>query len=184
MIINSFIEVDLINKYAKFLSFLMNMDYVPSIKFNEKLPLMMKYFYNYSEDIREIQINPDLVNNDVMFFMGMAHEMRHAAQFAAIEVCDEKFEILEPDLVDAIMENLENYIEAGQEGYREQIIELDAFGFAHLVMRKIFGIELSYNKSFTDKQINSIKKYADKLEEKYRDEDFAESLRMSGFRLT
>lgn len=170
-----------IHKFIEFICYLQGLEYTPSIEIDESLPILATYnIEDYNFKNAKIIINSNISVNKLLLYLAVAHELRHACQFEAM-FCENGYEILPLKLIEAMRKNLDNYIQSDDPGYKQQILELDAFGFAEFIMNKVFNIKITYNNTFTKDEINSIYKYAEELNKEYYDDEIKDSLLYSGF---
>lgn len=172
---------DRIKQFIEFICDLQTLEFTPNILYDNNLPILAAYEINDTNyENATIKINPNRANNDILLYMSIAHELRHACQFEAI-YSDTGYELMDKKLIDALKKNIENYIQPGKAGYKEQIIELDAFSFAEFIINTVFNIQLTYNETFTNDEIKAIHSYAKMFKNEYSAAEIAESLEYSGF---
>ena len=108
----------------------------------------------------------------------MAHEVRHCAQYQAINDVG-LADIATPEMLKVWKKELKEYKGSENEGYEAQHIELDAFAFAWFIGVSVFGVELHLNGVRSGKQLLS--RYIQFISNNYSLEELRDCLEYSGF---
>lgn len=85
------------------------------------------------------------------------------------------------DQLDTIQNELSNYVPHGQ-NYKNQFIELDAFGFAEFIINVCFGVKCLYNETFSDDELKNIYNKASEFKNIYLEDKIEECMAFAHFK--
>lgn len=126
----------------------------------------------------KIYVDLDKFKDEIDLYLSLAHEVRHCAQYQAINDVG-LADIATPEMLKVWKKELKEYKGSENEGYETQHIELDAFAFAWFIGISVFGVELHLNGVRSGKQLLS--SYIQFISNNYSIEELRDCLEYSGF---
>lgn len=126
----------------------------------------------------KIYVDLDKFKDEIDLYLSLAHEVRHCAQYQAINDAG-LADIATPEMLKIWKKELKEYKGSENEGYETQHIELDAFAFAWFIGVSVFGVELHLNGVRSGKQLLS--SYIQFISNNYSLEELRDCLEYSGF---
>lgn len=165
-------------EYVDFICDLQAMYHIPKFELDESLPVLARYVAGKRLIDGKILVNPKILDDRMMMYYVLAHELRHACQFEAMNMSDGNA-LFDSQILEEMKKNTENYIPARQDGYYTQILELDAFGFSEWIMNTIFGIRTKFGAEVPLDAQATIYAYAKTID--YRQDEIQSALQYSGF---
>ncbi len=163
-----------IDSFYVFVSDLLTLDELPELSLDDKIETACAY----SDGKVLINFDKFPKDNSLFLFMALAHELRHAYQVQCLESDEQDY--FSEEQLDLIQNELSNYIPHGN-NYKNQFIELDAFGFAEFIINTCFGIKCTYNQTFTQEEIDKIHNKANEFKNIYSDDEVKECMQFAEF---
>lgn len=104
-----------------------------------------------------IYVDLDKFTDEIDVYLSLAHEIRHCAQYQALNDVG-LWDITTPEMLKIWAKELQRYKDSTNKGYENQSIELDAIAFSWLIGRTVFGVEVKANNVNQD-ELNKYKQY-------------------------
>lgn len=123
-----------------------------------------------------IYIDLDKFNDEMDVYLSLAHEVRHCAQYQALNDVGLE-DIGTPEMLKKWGEELSSYVSSETSGYESQHIEMDANAFVWFIGCSVFGVEVTIN--CTEKALQE--QYKKHIANNYTQEEVKDCLEYSGF---